>query len=234
MNKFIKPDLLLIILSFFYVNVIAQDVFEVNLLITDTVIVAKKLIKKRGITKCYLYAKKMNAVINAPMLQDSVIFYSFNKYVHSNFFLFNDFQPNIYKELSIGLMYVIEDKEGKIAPAYFVFVSYKKEKDEIRNSNSRLFVTPKLRIERRLLTAQEQREYDLTKYIIHSEKESLELYPLLGEYHYNLPKGEYYLYFVYSNYNVRVPPQDMRVQGSLDNNVFRGYFVSNKVKLIVK
>jgi len=229
MYKKIKQILFLISLLFFSANVIAQDVFEVNLSITDTKIVKKKAKNRQK------YAIKINAEINVPMLQDSVILHSFNKYVPSHFFGLSDLSPNSYKYFSTPLMYVIEDKEGKIINARFELVSYENQKVEIRRMNERLFVSPKLRIERRLLNAQEQHDYDLAKYVIRNEKQNLELYLLLGEYHSNLPKGEYYLYFVYSDYNPRVPPLDMRVEGKLDDgNIFRGYFVSNKVKLIVE
>jgi hypothetical protein len=235
MYKKIKQNLLFIFLFFVSVTAFPQNTFEINLSITDTVIVAKKLIKKRGVKKSDLYAIKVNAELNVPMLQDSVVLHSFNEYVSSSFFLFNDFQSNIYKKTSTGLMYVIENKEGNIIPAYFAFVSYENPKVDIKRRNERIFLSPKLRIERRLLNEQEQQDYDLAKYVIHSKKQSLKLYPLLGKYHFNLPKGEYYLYFVYSDYNPRVLSPDMRVKGKLDEgNVFRDYFISNKVKLIVE
>ncbi|MCL2434994.1 MAG: hypothetical protein FWD09_02500, partial [Lentimicrobiaceae bacterium] len=47
--------------------------------------------------------------------------------------------------------------------------------------------------------------------------------------YHNLPKGEYYLYLAYSNYYV--PPSSDKIDVS---KIFRGYFVSNKVKLIVE
>jgi len=206
-----------------------QNPYEMNLSITDTVIIAKKLIKKK-VKKSYIYAIKVNAEINAPNMQDSLFLYSFNKYVSSFSFFNNYIKSNLYKEISVGLMYVIEDKNNQIIIPAFELVSYKKEKDLIRNSNSRIFVSPKLRIIRRLLTEQEQRDYDLAKHVIDSKKQSLELFPLLGEYHNNLPKGEYYLYFVYSYHSNALPIGNI----ADDSRTFRGYFVSNKVKLIVE
>ena len=77
-----------------------------------------------------------------------------------------------------------------------------------------------------------------------NEKQSIVLYPLLGNHHYNLPKGEYYLYFVYAF----VPPNTELRHGPVtsppipqffrdianDSRTFKGYFVSNKVKLVVR
>ena len=229
MTKKTIRNLLLIILFLFSTNVLAQEVFNINLSITDTLIIRKK------VKKSYKYAIKINAELNIPKLQDSVVLYSFNKYVSSNFFDVNNFRPDKYKYFSTRLSYVIEDTNNQIIDAPHYFVSYVKSKVETRIRNERMFVSPKLKIERKLLTIQEQRDYDLAKYVIYSEKHSLVLYPLLGEYHSSLPKGEYYLYFVYSYYNLRVPPPEMIVEGKLDEgNVFRGYFVSNKVKLIVE
>jgi len=229
MRNKIQQILFLIFSLLFSANAIAQDVFEINLSIVDTLVIKKKA---KNSSK---YAVKVNVVINVPMLQDSVVLHSFNKYVSSHFFSLSNLQLDRYKEISIGLMYVIEDKEGKIITAHFALVSYEDPKVDIRIRDERIFLSPKLKIERRLLTEQEQRDYDIAKYVIRNKKQSLELYPLLGEYHFNLPKGEYYLYFVYSDYNPRVPPPDMRVEGKLDDgNIFRGYFVSNKVKLIVE
>ena len=234
MTKKTIQNLLLIILFLVSTNVLAQEVFNINLSITDTAIMVKK-IRVKKIKRSTLFAIKINAELNVPMLKDSVIFHSFNKYVPSHFFAVSDLKPDSYKYFSIPFMYVIEDKEGKIIPAYFALVSYAKSEVETRIRNERMFVSPKLEIERKLLTEQEQRDYDLAKYVVYNKKHSMVLYPLLGEYHFNLSKGEYYLYFIYSDYNPRVPPPEMMVEGKLDDgNVFRGYFVSNKVKLIVE
>jgi hypothetical protein len=105
-----------------------------------------------------------------------------------------------------------------------IFVSYKNSEVEIKNLNSRDFVTSKSRIKKKLLTFQEQRDYDLAKYAIYDEKQKFVLYPLIGKGHFYLPKGEYYLYFVYSYHN----------EMQFNSKVFNGSFVSNKVKLIVK
>jgi len=215
-------QILIIFMLLVSVKIVAQNTFDINLSISDTVIIIKKAKMN------YKYAIKVNSEIHVNNLQDSLFLYSINKNVPSYFFI-NDFSIDIFFKYSTGLIYIIEDSKGHIIIPFFEFVSYKKEKDEIKNSNSRLFVSPRLKIERRLLTAQEQREYDLAKYIIHREKQRLELFPLLGEYHSDLPKGEYYLYFVYS-YHSRILPVNI----ADDSRLFRGYFVSNKVKLIVE
>jgi len=232
LNNMYRKTVQILILTFFLffsINLVAQDIFRIELLITDTLIIKKK------VKKSYKYAIKANAEITIPNLKDSVVLHSFNKYVSSHlFFAPSDLRPDSYKYFSTPLTYVIEDKEGKIKNAYFELVSYENPRVDIRIKKSRFFVTPKLKIDSRLLTEQEQRDYDLARYVISNEKQRLVLYPLLGKYHY-LPKGEYYLYFVYSDYKLSVPPPEMRVEGVLDDdNVFRGYFVSNKVKLIIE
>jgi len=221
--------LIVIFFLFFSINLIAQDVIEINLSITDTMIARKK------VKKNYKYAVKVNAEINVPNFQDSVIFYTFNKYVPSNTFVC-EFSPETYKTRSLGLLYVIEDKNSNIIAPPLPPLPDSYGKKIFNRMNERFFVSSKLKIERKLLNEKELRDYDLAKYVISNENQKLVLYPLLGECHwYGLTKGEYYLYFVYSNYNLQVPHPEMRVKGILDEgNIFRGYFVSNKVKLIVK
>ncbi|MDD3861258.1 MAG: hypothetical protein PHW83_13780, partial [Bacteroidales bacterium] len=67
--------------------------------------------------------------------------------------------------------------------------------------------------------------------------QSLELYPLIDHY-YNLPAGEYYLYFVYSfrrdENNKHLLHNINSIENPDENNIFDGSFVSEKVKLIIK
>jgi hypothetical protein len=205
---------------------VAQNTHEINIAITDTVIIRKK------IKKSYKYAIKVNAEITIPNLQDSLILYSFNKYVASPI-LISQFISARYKETTMGLTYIIEDKNDQIIVAHTDFVSYVNPKIEFKQLFGRLYVTPKLKIKRRLLSIQEEREYALAKYVINKESHNLALYPLLGEYHWDLPKGEYYLYFVYS-YN-KIPPSSTIESNKLcDSKIFRGWIISNKVKLLVE
>ena len=120
----------------------------------------------------------------------------------------------------------------------FILESYERPKDEIKSMNSRRFVTSKQKIKYRLLNDTERADYNRAKYEINNKKQNLTLYPLFGSFHYYLPKGEYYLYFVYSfNTNVNLAPPTYGIWDSnkpSDSKIFRGSFVSNKVKLIVK
>ena len=224
MHKKNISNLFLILSFFFTTTVIAQNTHEINLSITDSVIIRKQ------VKKNYKYAIKVNAEINVKNLQDSIFLYSFNKYVSSTYVI-NDLHPDRYKKHSTGLLYVIEDKNNNIIAPPMPTLPDTEAKNIIKRMHECIFVTPKLKIKRRLLSTEELRDYVLKKYVINSSNQSLELYPLLGEYHYDLPKGEYYLYLAYS-----FQPSWQHVYKEIVNDprTFKGWVVSNKVKLIVK
>ena len=225
MTQNLKRILFFIFLFFFSINIIAQEVFEINLSITDTVIIRKK------VKKNYKYAIKVAVEINVQNVQDSLFLYSFRKYVTSLYFI-NDFSPDTYKNYSTGLLYVIEDENNHIIPPPFPSHSSGITLKHLKKRmNERRFVTSKLKIKHKLLNEQEKQDYDFPKYVITNENQSLELFPLFGEYHYDLPKGDYFFYFVYS----WLPPTNAWDNTlPIDDRAFRGYFVSNRVKLIVE
>jgi len=220
MNKRVRLVLFFTILLGYSINIIAQNTHEITLSITDSVVVRKK------VKKSYKHAIKVNAEISVNGLHDSIVLYFFNKYVSSDFSGSSDF-----KRFTTGLLYIIENINGNIMSANFQFFSYKNSKIEEKIINSRIFVSPKLRIEGKLLNEKEQLDYDIAKYVIDAKKQRLELFPVLGKYHsYNLPKGEYHIYFVYSCYPDRLKSYGLPNEES----TFTGYFVSNKVKLIIE
>ena len=199
---------------------------EINLFITDTVVIVKNSRNRNS------YAAKVNVEINVPVLTDTIFLYSFNQYVITNEF-FCDMSPfDAHEKSSIGLQYIVEDKNNHIMEDNLIrFVSYTYRRGAIKSMNSRWFVTSKQKIKHRLLNDIERTDYDRAKYKICNEKQNLTLYPLLGSFHFNLPNGEYYLYFVYSfNPSLRSVKSDI----IYDSRTFKGSFVSNKVKLIVK
>ena len=205
---------------FLILNINAQHNLEVNLNITDTVIVVKNSAKKHN------YAAKVNMEINIPKFQDTVFLFFFNKYVRTNPFFGDIADFEHYRNYSHGLQYIIEDKNQHIMESNeIIFVSYKNPEDEIKNSDSRYFVNSKLQIEQKLLNDIEQRDYDLAVYEVNKDKQEFVLYPLIGNSHFYLPKGEYFIYFVYS-YNKGIKYNRKKV--------FNGSIISNKVKLIVK
>ena len=210
MPKNAKKNLFFIFLLFLYTYSFAQD--NINIYITDTELKIKRK---------YRNALKVNVEINVPNLQDSLILYRFNQYVHSSGFIIHDFSKPFEAFTGYsGLLYVIEDENNNvIEPFGEALVSFKYFEDEIEDANrrriERAVVLSNLKIENKLFYTFELSDYDLAKYEIVSEKQSLVLYPLYGKYH-RLPKGEYYLYFVYF------------YSSSIRN------IVSNKVKLVVK
>jgi len=230
-----KNMIRIIILLFLFLPSITlgQNTVSVNMSITDTVVVVKKS-KNRS-----RYAAKVNVEISVPDFAESMFLFSFNKYVASNEFICDMNPFDNYRESSIGLQYIVEDKNNHIMKIDAItFVSYKHPVDELEIMNTRRFVSSKQKIEYRLLNDIEQSDYDRAKYKIDNGKQSLMLYPLLGSFHYYLPKGEYYLYFVYSFNNnlVHFPPATIVLDSNkpVDYKIFNGSFVSNKVKLIVK
>ena len=196
---------------FLSATVWGQNAFEINLSITDSVLILKENRKNNQ------YAVKVNVEINVPNLQDTLFLYFFKKYVPT--ISFNDRDPfDYYKNSVIGLNFIVEDKNE--------YIMISKGMSLPPPLRTRAFVTSKLKIKYKALNDFKIRNYDLAKYIITNEKQSLILYPLLGEY-LNLSKGEYYLYFVYA---FNAPD----TSGKDNGKRFIGNFVSNKVKLIVK
>ena len=195
--------------------IFGQSVREIYLSITDTVIVVKKSKYK------HRYSAKVNVEIYAPNLRDTLLLYSFNKFVPTDVFVSNiSFDKD--KKTFMGLLYILEDNDKQImqAEGQICLGSFKKFEDEIRSINKRPFVTSKQKIKYILLNDIDERlEYDRAKYEISNKTQSLVLFPLIGEYHSYLPKGEYYIYFIYS----------FLIKWGDTNS-----FVSNKVKLIVK
>ena len=211
------------LLLFIPVTVWGQNAFEVSLSITDSVIYVKEGIKNNS------YSVKVDVEINVSNLHDTLFLYRFYKYVSAGFFNdeepFDDFYKNTYP--TIGLNYILENKYHHIIERKFILTSYASRKAEKRAMRTRAFVTSNLKIKRRVLNDIELSDYDFAKYEITNEKQISVLYPLFGR----LRKGEYYLYFVY----VFVPnPHPLFYQNINDSRTFKGTFVSNKVKLIVK
>jgi len=215
-------------LFFFFIfttiAVSSQNTHEINFIITDTLVIGKN----------YPYATKVNVEINVRNFRDTLFLYNFNKYVSPSIFL-NNLNSDRYKKNSMELTFVIEDKNNRIISPGYELVSYEKDKDITRISNSRIFVSSKQKIKYRKLNDEEQRNYDREKYKISSTKQNLELYLIFYyisgtsiAYHI-LPKGEYYLYLAYSNYYA--PPSNEQIDVS---KIFKGSVVSNKVKLIVE
>ena len=219
------------LLLFIPVTVWGQNAYEVNLSITDTLITVKESTRKNR------YAAKVNVEINIPNLQDSLFLYYFKKYVPAGSFSEEEPFDEFYKSTYIGLNYIVEDKNQRIMKGFVLltYPSFANPRTERRIINSRSFVTSKMQIEKRLLNNFEQRDYDLAKYEITNEKHSLILYALFGDHHYNLPKGEYYLYFVYV-FKPEFPYVGLFEAEAVakNNRIFKGSFVSNKVKLIVE
>ena len=164
-------------------------------------------------------------------MQDTLFFYLFNQYVPTNEFVLHTDPFDAFK-YSIGLNYIVEDKNHNIMQAEILFfMSYVNVKAEIRINNSRYFVSSNQKIKFRELNKEKQRYYDLAKYEISNKNQRLGLYPLFGIYHNNLPQGEYYLYLVYS---FNISDKNMTEAEANDSRTFRGNFISNKVKFIVK
>ena len=214
---------------FIYSAIYCQNTHEINFRITDSEVVLKQ----------YPNATKINAEIIVQDLPDTLFLYYFNKCVSPSYFI-SDWRSDFYKEKTIGLSCVIVDNNNHIISQTLTHAQLKKRKDVQTMIMSRIFVSSKLIFVSKRLNMKEKFVYDLAKYKINSERQSLELFPLLIGNHYvlNLLKGEYYLYFIYSFHETR--DSNSYPSYFLDNNkpdeskIYRGYFMSNKVKLIVE
>jgi hypothetical protein len=228
MVKIMKNFLFIIIVCIHTISY-SQNTHEIIFRITDSVIILKE----------YPKATKFNAEIIVQNLQDNLYLYYFNKYVSPSHSI-SDLRRDFYKETTCRLSYVIEDKNNWIISPILTHAQLRKHKEIFKNIISRTFVSSKQIFVKKQLNKIELFDYDLAKYKISSETQKLELFPLLnGDYYIlHLSKGEYYLYFVYSYQETS--ENNIYPSSFLDNNrpnedkIFRGYFVSNKVKLIVE
>ena len=143
--------IIVFLLLFVPTVICGQDTFEINLSITDTVIVAKK--DRRG----FRYAAKVNVEINVPNLQNTIFLYRFNNYVPTSGF-FSDMNPfENYKNSAIGLHFIIEDKDQ-----YMIIA----ESMSLPPPSRTPFVNSRQRIKWRVLNDIESRNYSISKYEI--------------------------------------------------------------------
>jgi len=158
------------LLLFISTTIWSQDTFKVNLSITDTVITVKKSTNRKK------YAAKVNVKINVPDLQDTLYLYWFKKYVSTSSFISDMNTFDNYKSSNIGLNYIVEDKNQHIMhAAQIIHGSYVNKRAEIRAMRTRSFVNSKLKIKGRVLNDIELRNYNLAKYEIVNEVQSLVL-----------------------------------------------------------
>lgn len=207
-----------------------QNTHEIIFRITDPVVIKKE----------YPNATKVHAEITVQDLQDTLFFYYFSKYV-SPPYLIMDGLSDLYREKTMGLNYVIEKRNKRIISTKLTGSSFRNHEDEFNDAISRTFVSAEQRYIRKQLNEKEMLDYDLAKYEISNESQELELFLILNGYGYCLPltKGKYYLYFVYSYYetsdNITFYPSSFRNTSRPDESkIFRGYFISNKVRFIVE
>jgi hypothetical protein len=224
--------IILLIIMFIPAIFYCQNTHEIIFRITDPVVIKKE----------YPNATKVNAEIIVQDFQGSLYLYYFSKYVSLSYLVLRERRDfDCYKEKTIGLNCVIENRNNRIILPVLTCDSYRNPEDAFRNAMSRTFVSSEQKYFRKQLDEKEALDYDLAKYEISKQTQSLELFPLLnGDYYsLHLPKGKYFLYFVYSFHetsnNIKFYPSYSRDNNRPDESkIFRGYFVSNKVKLIVE
>ena len=168
---------------------------------------------------------------------DTLVLYLFHKLIPSDEFVCDNSLVKDHGDLSHGLEYFIEDAHGNIIPAkHQLPPSYKFAKDEIRAASINILTidTNKLKIKGKQI--EDSHEYELGKLQINSNKGSFIVYPLISEFHY-LPQGEYILYLVYSFHEhiMKNPPSRYWDTNQIsEKKIFRGKFVSNKIRLIIE
>ena len=203
-----------------------QNTHEINFRITDTVIIKKN----------YPYATKVNLEVSVPDFQEPFSLYYFYKCVRSNALSKQTILSNpleLFYESEM-LQYVIEDKNQEIIEQQSGIPSrnlYSHTFGGYIRIRIGTFVNSKNIIIKKKLKPKQQLEYGLAKYEIKKTIQNVALYLLLSEYHSDLPKGEYYLYLTYylTPYSAYIPKEI-----ATNNKIFKGYIVSNKVKLIVE
>ena len=197
-----------------------QNAYDLNLIITDSVIVKKN----------YPYATKVNVEINTPNFQEPFCLYYFNKLVGS-FAYYNDYlKENVIPPMI--LQYIIENENHEIIKYQgTLYLTYKNLEIFYRYKRVVIIVNSKQKIVSKKISYKKKEIANLAKYEVHSSKQKTILNLLLSVYHQDLPKGEYYLYLTYA-FNPVLQNEIKDISNY--SSTFRGSIVSNKVKLIVE
>ena len=207
-------------------NIFGQKDDQMTLEITTDVLIKKK--KEDAV--------KVPIRILIPDMIDTVVLYRFNKFVPSSGFTASYLHLSIEEKSSTGLNYIIKNLDNEIISGRIIFASYENFEDEHNAVNSLSFIDTtkkKLKIERKVITDFDERnKYNRARYELKNKSQHINLYPLLGDYHPNLPRGEYYLYFVYIFYPVY--DTHIWIPDKPNENIFRWRIFSNKVKLIIE
>jgi len=220
-----------IFLIFFCAPIIifCQNPFMFDFKITDSVIIKKK----------HPYATKVNIEIDFIDFQDTMFLYLFNNCVRTipwwndsivNYYSKDEnfINPNDY----VGLVYQLMNENNQVISGNFPYVFLSPRKEEKENSIG-IFINSKQKFVKKRIKDENIHDYFLSKFEINNQKQKITLYPLLDEYHKNLPKGVYYLFFIYS-FNPKPFEGAWFEEMRKDSRTFKGNIVSNKVKLIVE
>jgi hypothetical protein len=203
-------NILVILLVFIYLPTLGQGInysnFQMKLKIVEEEVTYNS--KKQDAIELNLVLEKQNELFTP------VYLYHFYKYVPGlNFFHISQ-ELDFICESPIGLAFVIEDSIGKRTSnkSSYDLVSYATIEGAVYHSNCRFFVdSKKLKIKEKNLNYQKLHNYDLSK-------------------------GEYTLYFIYSFDNVIInePFSGIRNIEKPDSKyIFRGCLLSDSIKLIV-
>ena len=205
-----------------------QNTHDIIFRITDSVVIKKS----------YPYATKINLEISVSDWQDMFFLYYFHKCVASYEWSVQSKEVFISQVVTTivpqFLQYIIVDDNHQIVdiyPGFFDLLYIKRSKGHRKCYGIGTFVNSKQKIIRRKLKPKERLEYDFAKFEVNSSKQNVSRYLLLSIFHYDLPKGEYWLYLTYSfNPGWQYFYQEI----ANDSRTFKGSVVSNKVKLIVE
>ena len=171
---------------------------------------------------------------------DSIYFYRFPFCVPSNPFVSDTSDLKLLMKSSIGLNYFIEDSKGNIISGHEeIRPIYKYMKDEIRSS----YKIIKLNKKRLTITHEDAENLEdfhrnqIAKIIVGQQNCGISLYPLINVFH-NIPKGEYFLFLVYSFHDeIALKPPTSAIWDANkppNNMIYNGIMVSNKIKLIIE
>ena len=231
--KYILTILLVLICLQTFSQKINNSNFQMKLKIVEEEVTYNS--KKQDAIELNLVLEKQNELFTP------VYLYHFYKYVPGlNFFHISQ-ELDFICESPIGLAFVIEDSIGKRTPnkSSYDLISYATIEGAVYHSNCRFFVdSKKLKIKEKNLNYQKLRNYDLSKIYIEDSTNlfSIKVYPLIKQY-YNLCKGEYILYFIYSLDRVILSEPSPYIWDNKKPDskyIFRGCLLSDSIKLIVK
>lgn len=211
--------LLFITIIIFNYSVYSQGLDNISMTITDSIVIKNK---RNDVIKLLI---RLEVDIKT---NDSILIKNFFRIVPANAFVFDTVPINSKVNCRYNaLFYKIENSHGEYIPPRLILIHSNQNDSYDNRKTFRYLDTLKLRYRKSRKRIVIFPNNDL---IVRGDT-SLFVYPNIEEFHY-LQKGIYYLHLYYCNKDDK---DNITLKlGATSRDKFRGFFQSNKVKVIVE